>query len=136
MTQSADEARRVQTHLKTCARANYSNPPAFGGRIVERVLTDDALKGEWVEELAGMRNRIRQMRRALADEMQTIGAKRDFSFVTQQAGMFSFTGLTPEQVDRLATEFGIYAVRTGRICICGLNEKNVSYVARSFAQVL
>ena len=136
VTQSADEARRVQTHLKTCARANYSNPPAFGGRIVERVLTDDALKGEWVEELAGMRNRIRQMRRALADEMQTIGAKRDFSFVTQQAGMFSFTGLTPEQVDRLATEFGIYAVRTGRICICGLNEKNVSYVARSFAQVL
>lgn len=136
VTQSADEARRVQTHLKTSARANYSNPPAFGGRIVERVLADDALRAEWIEELAGMRNRIRKMRRALADEMQTIGTKRDFSFVTKQAGMFSFTGLTPEQVDRLATEFGIYAVRNGRICICGLNEKNVSYVARSFAQVL
>ena len=83
-----------------------------------------------------MRNRIRKMRKALADEMQTIGAKRDFTFVTQQAGMFSFTGLTPEQVDRLATEFGIYAVRNGRICVCGLNDKNVSYVARSFAAVL
>ena len=136
VTQSADEARRVQTHLKTCARANYSNPSAFGGRIVERVLADDALRSEWIEELSGMRNRIRKMRKALADEMQTIGAKRDFTFVTQQAGMFSFTGLTPEQVDRLATEFGIYAVRNGRICVCGLNDKNVSYVARSFAAVL
>lgn len=76
------------------------------------------------------------MRKALTDEMKAIGAKRDFSFVTQQAGMFSFTGLTPEQVDRLPSEFGIYAVRNGRICICGLNEKNVSYVARSFATVL
>lgn len=136
VTQSADEARRVQTHLKTCARANYSNPPAFGGRIVERVLADDALRSEWIEELSSMRNRIRQMREALANEMKAIGAKRDFSFVTQQAGMFSFTGLTPEQVDRLATEFGIYAVRNGRICICGLNEKNVGYVAKSFAAVL
>ena len=136
VTQSADEARRVQTHLKTCARANYSNPPAFGGRIVERVLADPEKFAHWEMELAQMRNRIRQMRKALACEMKAIGAKRDFSFVTEQAGMFSFTGLTPEQVDRLATEFGIYAVRNGRICICGLNEKNVSYVARSFAQVL
>lgn len=136
VTQSADEARRVQTHLKTCARANYSNPPAFGGRIVERVLADPEKFAHWEMELAQMRNRIRQMRKALACEMKAIGAKRDFSFVTEQAGMFSFTGLTPEQVDRLAAEFGIYAVRNGRICICGLNEKNVSYVARSFAQVL
>lgn len=86
--------------------------------------------------MAGMRNRILSMRQVLADEMKAIGAKRDFSFVTQQAGMFSFTGLTPEQVDRLANEFGIYAVRNGRICVCGLNEKNVKYVARSFAAVL
>lgn len=136
VTQSADEARRVQTHLKTCARANYSNPPAFGGRIVERVLADPEKFAHWEMELAQMRNRIRQMRKALACEMKAIGAKRDFSFVTEQAGMFSFTGLTPEQVDRLATEFGIYAVRNGRICICGLNEKNVGYVARSFAAVL
>ena len=136
VTQSEDEAQRVTTHLKTCARANYSNPPTFGGRIVESVLADPEKFKRWESELAGMRNRILAMRQALADEMKAIGAKRDFSFVTQQAGMFSFTGLTPEQVDRLASEFGIYAVRNGRICICGLNEKNVSYVARSFAAVL
>lgn len=136
VTHSEDEALRVTSHLKTCARANYSNPPTFGGRIVERVLADPEKFAHWEQELAGMRNRILAMRKALADEMKAIGAKRDFSFVTQQAGMFSFTGLTPEQVDRLASEFGIYAVRNGRICICGLNEKNVSYVARSFTAVL
>lgn len=136
VTQSEDEAQRVTTHLKTCARANYSNPPTFGGRIVESVLADPEKFKRWKSELAGMRNRILSMRQALADEMKAIGAKRDFSFVTQQAGMFSFTGLTPEQVDQLANEFGIYAVRNGRICVCGLNEKNVKYVARSFASVL
>ena len=136
VTHSEDQARRVTSHLKTCARAIYSNPPTFGGRIVERVLADPEKFTHWEQELAGMRNRILAMRKALTDEMKAIGAKRDFSFVTQQAGMFSFTGLTPEQVDRLPSEFGIYAVRNGRICICGLNEKNVSYVARSFATVL
>ena len=83
-----------------------------------------------------MRERIRSMRRALSEETKRIGAKRDFSFVTRQAGMFSFTGFTPEQMDRLASEFGIYAVRNGRICICGLNESNVAYVAKAFAAVL
>lgn len=136
VTQSEDEALRVQSHLKTCARANYSNPPAFGARIVERVLSDPDTFARWEQELAGMRNRIRKMRKALADEMKRIGAKRDFSFVTKQAGMFSFTGLTAEQVDRLAREFGIYAVRNGRICICGLNDSNIAYVAKSFASVL
>ena len=120
VTQSEDEAQRVTTHLKTCARANYSNPPTFGGRIVESVLADPEKFKRWESELAGMRNRILAMR----------------SFVTQQAGMFSFTGLTPEQVDQLANEFGIYAVRNGRICVCGLNEKNVAYVAKCFAAVM
>lgn len=136
VTQSEDEALRVKSHLKRCARANYSNPPSFGARIVERVLSDTEKFAAWEKELACMRNRILKMRQALADEMLALGAKRDFSFVTRQAGMFSFTGFTPEQVDRLAEEFGIYAVRNGRICICGLNEHNVSYVARSFTSVL
>lgn len=136
VTQSEDEALRVQSHLKTCARANYSNPPAFGARIVERVLSNPDSFSRWEQELAGMRNRIRKMRKALADEMKKIGAKRDFSFVTEQAGMFSFTGLSAEQVDRLAREFAIYAVRNGRICICGLNDSNITYVAKSFASVL
>ena len=136
VTQSEDEALRVQSHLKTCARANYSNPPAFGASIVERVLSNPDSFARWEQELANMRNRIRKMRKALSDEMKKIGAKRDFSFVTEQAGMFSFTGFNPEQVDRLANDFGIYAVRNGRICICGLNDSNVSYVAKSFAAVL
>ena len=136
VTQSEDEALRVKSHLKRCARANYSNPPSFGARIVERVLSDPEKFAAWEKELACMRNRILKMRQALADEMLALGAKRDFSFVTRQAGMFSFTGFTPEQVDRLAEEFGIYAVRNGRICVCGLNEHNVSYVARSFTSVL
>lgn len=136
ITQSKDEAHRVSSHLKSCARANYSNPPSFGARIVESVLMDPAKFAHWEKELAGMRNRILAMRQALANEMKSIGAKRDFSFVTEQAGMFSFTGLSPEQIDRLASEFGIYAVRNGRICICGLNQKNMNYVAKCFASVL
>lgn len=103
---------------------------------METVLADPAKCAHWKEELGGMRDRIRTMRHALADEMARVGAKRDFSFVTRQAGMFSFTGLTPEQVERLAAEYGIYAVKNGRICICGLNTRNVEYVAKSIAEVL
>lgn len=136
VTQSAAEAAVVLTQLKSVIRGNYSNPPAHGAKIVERVLTDPAKYAAWVAELDGMRNRVKKMRKVLADEMVAVGAKRDFSFVTRQNGMFSFTGLSPEQIDRLAAEFGIYAVRNGRICICGLNTKNVGYVARSIAAVL
>ena len=136
VTQSAAEAAVVLTQIKSVIRANYPNPPSHGARIVERVLSDPAKYQQWLGELTQMRNRIRTMRKMLADEMARIGSKRDFSFVTRQNGMFSFTGLSPEQIDRLADEFGIYAVRNGRICICGLNTKNVEYVAKSIAAVL
>ena len=136
VTQSATEAQNVITQLEGVIRCNYSTPPAFGGRIVERVLNDPERYAKWEAELADMRTRIQAMRHALADEMARVGAKRDFSFVTEQAGMFSFTGLTPQQIDRLADEFAIYAVRNGRFCICGLNDSNVKYVAQSVAAVL
>ena len=136
VTQSASEAAVVLTQIKSVIRANYSNPPSHGARIVERVLSDPAKYQQWLGELTQMRTRIRTMRKMLADEMARIGAKRDFSVVTRQNGMFSFTGLSPEQIDRLAAEYGIYAVRNGRICICGLNTKNVEYVAKSIAAVL
>lgn len=136
VTQSAEQARIVLSQLKSVVRCNYSNPPAFGGRIVMRVLSDPAKFALWEEELAGMRVRIKAMRKALADELLRIGAKRDFSFITRQAGMFSFTGLSAEQVARLADEFAIYAVKNGRICICGLNPGNIEYVAKSIASVL
>ena len=134
--QSKAEADVVMTQLKAVVRCNYSNPPAHGAYIVERVLSDPQKYAHWKEELGGMRERIRSMRKALADEMARLGAKRDFSFVTRQAGMFSFTGLTPEQVEKLAADYGIYAVKNGRICICGLNTRNVQYVAKSIAEVL
>lgn len=136
VTQNETEAARVLSQIKAIVRANYSNPPAYGARIVTRVLSDPAKYEMWVKDVADMRTRIQSMRKALADEMARIGAKRDFSFVTRQKGMFSFTGLSPEQVDRLADEFGIYAVRNGRICICGLNDNNVAYVAKSITAVL
>ena len=117
-------------------RANYSNPPAHGARIVSHVLSDAARYQHWETELAGMRNRIKEMRGLLAEEMTKLGAKRDFSFVTRQAGMFSFTGLTPEQVAKLASDYGVYAVKNGRICICGLNHGNVAYVAKAISAVL
>lgn len=136
VTQNATEAQNVLTQLEGVIRCNYSTPPAFGGRIVEYVLSDPQRYARWEGELADMRMRIQRMRQALADEMVRIGAKRDFSFVTHQAGMFSFTGLTPEQIDRLAKQYAIYAVRNGRFCICGLNDSNVKYVAQSVAAVL
>lgn len=134
--QSKAEADVVLSQLKAVIRCNYSNPPAHGAYIVKTVLSDPEKRAQWMHELGGMRTRIRQMRQALSDEMARLGAKRDFSFVTRQAGMFSFTGLTPEQVERLAADYGIYAVKNGRICICGLTTKNVAYVAKSIAEVL
>ena len=136
VTRTKKQADAVTTRIEALARANYSNPPAFGSRIVAGVLSDSDKRARWEAELAAMRERIRAMRQALVRETERIGAKRDFGFVTRQAGMFSFTGFTPEQMDRLATEFGIYAVRNGRICICGLNTSNVAYVAKAFAAVL
>ena len=136
VTGSKKQADAVTTRIEALARATYSNPPSFGSRIVAGVLSDAAKRARWEVELAAMRDRICAMRHALVQETEKIGAKRDFSFVTRQGGMFSFTGFTPEQMDRLATEFGIYAVRNGRICICGLNTSNVAYVARAFAAVL
>ena len=103
---------------------------------MRNVLTDPEKKGAWEKEVAGMRNRIRTMRITLAQNIKEIGAKRDFSFITRQKGMFSYTGFTPEQIERLAREFGIYAVSNGRICLCGLNDKNIAYVAEAFSAVL
>ena len=136
VTQNKKEADAIVTRIEALVRANYSNPASFGARVVARILSNPEKRSRWEEELTHMRQRIRAMRVALATEMKRIGAKRDFSFVTRQGGMFSFTGFTPEQMDRLAEEFGIYAVRNGRICICGLNESNVAYVAKAFASVL
>ncbi len=136
VTRSKDEATRVLSQLKRVIRTNYSNPPTHGGSIVAAVLGDAKLRALWEQELAEMRDRIKSMRAALVSGLKARGVKRDFSFVIQQNGMFSYSGLTSAQVDRLRNEFGIYAISTGRICVAALNSKNIDYVCDSLAAVL
>jgi aromatic-amino-acid transaminase len=134
ITASRDESARVLSQIKRVVRANYSNPPTHGGAIVAAVLSNPELREIWEAELADMRNRIRAMRLSLVEKLKT--TPRDFSFIIEQRGMFSYTGLSPDQVARLQSEFGIYAVSTGRICLAALNTKNIDYVAKSIAAVL
>lgn len=136
VTGSKDEAGRVLSQLKRVIRANYSTPPTHGGSIVAAILTDARLRALWEDELAVMRERIKQMRHRLVEGLKTRGVTRDLSFVLRQRGMFSYSGLTSAQVDRLRSEFGIYAVASGRICVAALNSKNIDYVCDSIAAVL
>ncbi|GHT81724.1 aspartate aminotransferase [Betaproteobacteria bacterium] len=136
ITASKDEATRVLSQVKRTIRTNYSNPPTHGGAIVAAVLTNPALRKLWEDELADMRDRIRAMRTGLVDALKAQGVTQDFSFIAQQRGMFSYTGLSSAQVERLKTNFGIYAVSTGRICLAALNGKNLPVVAKAIAAVL
>jgi aromatic-amino-acid transaminase len=130
------EAARILSQLKRVVRTNYSNPPSHGGAVVAAVLSSPALRAEWEQELAGMRDRIRAMRTGLVQRLADRGVKRDVSFVASQRGMFSYSGLTAAQVERLREEFGIYAVATGRICLAALNSHNIDAVADAIATVI
>ena len=136
VTSSQEEAGRVLSQAKRVIRTNYSNPPTHGATVVASVLNSPELRALWEEELAGMRERIRGMRMAMVEQLAALNCKRDFSFVAQQRGMFSYSGLTAEQVERLKTEFGIYAVSTGRICVAALNSRNLPAVTQAIAHVL
>ncbi len=133
---SQDEKDRVLSQLKRVIRTNYSNPPTHGGTIVASVLNSPELYALWVEELAEMRNRIRAMRQQLVEKLKARGVAQDFDFVLAQRGMFSYSGLTAEQVDRLRNEHSVYAVSSGRICVAALNSRNIDYVADAIAQVI
>ncbi len=135
VTATKDESARVLSQVKRVVRANYSNPPTHGGAIVAAVLSSTELRQMWEDELAAMRERIRAMRVGLVDALKA-KTSQDFSFIIKQRGMFSYTGLSAEQVARLQQEFGIYAVSSGRICLAALNSKNIAYVADAIAQVL
>jgi aromatic-amino-acid transaminase len=135
-TASADEAARVLSQLKRVVRANYSNPPTHGGKVVAMTLTTPELRALWEQELGEMRDRIKAMRKALVDGVQARVPGFDFGFVLRQRGMFSYSGLTRPQVIRLREEFSIYAIETGRICVAALNTRNVDYVADAIAKVL
>ncbi|MBK1780501.1 aspartate/tyrosine/aromatic aminotransferase [Advenella sp. WQ 585] len=136
ITSSADESTRVLSQVKRVIRTNYSNPPTHGGTIVSSVLNSPELFALWEEELAGMRNRIREMRQQLVAKLKEHGVTQNFDFVLSQRGMFSYSGLTSEQVDRLRNEHGVYAVSSGRICVAALNSRNIDYVAKAITQVL
>jgi aromatic-amino-acid transaminase len=136
ITSAKEEAARVLSQLKRVIRTNYSNPPTHGGSVVAAVLASPELRATWEQELGEMRDRIRAMRNGLVEHIKAAGVERDFSFVNKQRGMFSYSGLTSPQVDRLREEFGIYAVGTGRICVAALNTRNLEVVANAIATVL
>jgi aromatic-amino-acid transaminase len=133
---SAEEAARVLSQLKRTIRANYSNPPTLGGQIVATVLASPELRALWEQELGGMRERIKAMRQALVEGIQRRVPGANFGFVLRQRGMFSYSGLTKDQVARLRQTFSIYAIDSGRICVAALNSKNIDYVAEAVAKVL
>ncbi|MBW8829289.1 MAG: aspartate/tyrosine/aromatic aminotransferase [Burkholderiales bacterium] len=132
---SMEEADCVLSQLKRVIRTNYSNPPTHGAQVVATVLTTPALREMWEQELAGMRVRIEQMRVALQNKLEAAGVKQDMSFITQQKGMFSYSGLNKDQMQRLRGEFGIYGVDSGRICVAALNSKNIDAVVSAIATV-
>ena len=132
---SRDEATRVLSQLKRVIRTNYSNPPTHGAMIVATVLAAPALRAMWEGELAGMRLRIREMRTALRERLEAAGLYRDFSFITRQRGMFSYSGMTKAQMVRLRDEFGVYGIDSGRICVAALNQGNLESVVKAIVKV-
>jgi len=133
---SKEEAARVLSQLKIVIRTNYSNPPTHGGAIVAGVLNNPELRTLWESELGEMRVRIKAMRQKLVDGLKAAGVQQDMSFITRQIGMFSYSGLSKDQMVRLRDEFGVYGTDTGRMCVAALNSKNIDYVCASIAKVI
>jgi aromatic-amino-acid transaminase len=134
--ESEEAAGRVLGQLKATVRRNYSSPPNFGAQVVAKVLNDAQLKAQWLAEVETMRTRILEMRKTLVEALKIALPQRNFDYLLAQRGMFSYTGFSPEQVDRLREEFAVYLVRSGRMCVAGLNSRNVDYVADAMAAVL
>lgn len=136
LCQDKDEAARVLSQLKIMIRTNYSNPPIHGGQICATVLNTPELRQLWEQELAGMRVRIKEMRHLMVEKLKAAGVKQDMGFITQQVGMFSYSGLSKDQMVRLRNEFSVYGTDTGRMCVAALNTKNIDYVCQSIAKVV
>ncbi|KAF1020345.1 MAG: Tyrosine aminotransferase [Paracidovorax wautersii] len=136
LAQDKAEADRVLSQLTIAIRTNYSNPPTHGATVVATVLNTPELRALWERELAEMRERIKAMRQKLVDGLKAAGVAQDVSFITTQIGMFSYSGLSKEQMVRLRGEFGVYGTDTGRMCVAALNSKNIDYVCAAIAKVL
>ncbi|HAY4503709.1 aromatic amino acid transaminase [Escherichia coli] len=136
LCEDAEAAGRVLGQLKATVRRNYSSPPNFGAQVVAAVLNDEALKASWLVEVEEMRTRILAMRQKLVKVLSTEMPERNFDYLLNQRGMFSYTGLSAAQVDQLREEFGVYLIASGRMCVAGLNAQNVHRVAKAFAAVM
>ena len=136
LCESKEEADRVLSQLKIVIRTNYSNPQTHGATVVANVLNNPELRAQWEKELGEMRVRIKAMRQKLVDGLKAAGVKEDMSFITTQIGMFSYSGLSKDQMVRLRSEFGVYGTDTGRMCVAALNSKNIDYVCASIAKVI
>ena len=133
--EDAEAAGRVLGQLKATVRRNYSSPPNFGAQVVSMVLNDPELNALWRAEVDAMRTRISEMRQALVNVLKAALPEHDFSYLLTQRGMFSYTGFSPEQVDKLREAYGVYLIASGRICVAGLNHGNIERVANAFAAV-
>ena len=133
---SKEETGRVLSQLKIAIRTNYSNPPIHGAQIVATVLSTQALRTMWENELAAMRVRIKEVRMLLVEKLTAAGVQGDLSYIVRQKGMFSYSGLNKDQMVRLRGEFGVYGVDSGRICVAALNTKNIGYVTDAIVKVM
>jgi aromatic-amino-acid transaminase len=136
VTQDAEEAARVLSQVKRVIRTNYSSPPSYGSQTAAMVLTTPELRAQWEVELGQIRDRIKTMRRQLVEKIRALRSDFDFSYIVEQRGMFSYSGLNREQVRRLREEYAIYTIDTGRICVAALTSRNIGYVSRAIASVL
>jgi len=134
--ESSEQAETVFTQVKRCIRTNYSNPPSHGSAVVAEILNTPELRSLWESELKDMRIRIHEMRNLFVNTLRLKGVNQDFSFISQQQGMFSFSGLTPEQVTQLRKEFGIYIVGSGRISVAGMTHENMEPLCNAIAEIL
>jgi len=134
--ESADQVSASATQILSTARQIYSLPPAHGAAMVEIVLSDPALKEEWLNELTEMRERINVLRSLLVTKLKEVGVERDFSFIEREKGMFSFLGLSPEQVETLINDYSIYMVKSSRINVAGISNSNIEYLTQSIAKVI
>ena len=136
VAETADKASDIVSVINNLTRPNYSMPPAHGPHVIDIILHDSELTAQWVEEVAGMRDRINGLRRTMSEKLSASGIRRDFSFLTRQTGMFSFLGISVDQVQRLRNEFSIYTVNSSRVNIASFNESNMDYFVESLAAVL
>jgi aspartate/tyrosine/aromatic aminotransferase len=136
VAKNEEAAQTLLSHVKLAIRANFSNPPAHGGAIVATVLNDPQLRAQWEDEVGQMRDRINGMRHLLVETLNEKGVERDFSFITRQRGMFSFSGLNPDQVKALRDDYAIYIVGSGRISVAGLSEESMDYLCTAIGEVL